>query len=1043
MAPSVNISDYATDTEDEDSSPPSTPLSPTEDDIPRRVGNFVLLAEHQLDVPPYIRVAKWQSEKSGLKVVWADVPSPISRFWTTVVTEVFDSSGVPHSKEHLTFTASKHYPYSGILDAITNRMLSEGANADTDLDNTTYTFESASEEGILAVTPVYLDHILFPLFTPEIFKTEIYHVDGHGEEGGVVFSEMQGRQGSEDDVLQLAGQQALYDFRNGYRYETGGMLPHLRKLTLEKIEAYHKTAYCPQNITVFIAGHAVRPGKLLATIQATVEKNLTAAGLAKGPRPPGWVRPFVESSTARNPPMLDQDYHEKVEYADTDTSTGMINISWIGPPCPDWLTAAALGALAEYLAGSSTSPLSQKFVEIPNPACSAIAFGQEFRDPMLLTVLLVSVPSTQLDTLAGEFFDALEEICRRPFDMKRMAVALKQQKLQLHQLMETSPATYCQASVLQDIIYGREDGSQLKDVFNDLEMIKKLETFTADDWLDLLDTWFVERHSVTLVGVPSPSLAEKQSADEAARVEANRKKYGPSGLAKLGADLAAAEKANNYPPPASLVERFKIPDINKIAWIEVETARSNGVGRGKETFSGRVQRHINRDGPDLPFFVQFDHFESSFIDVSIFLHGPPLPIIALYLDTFFCMPIHRFDGTRLTWQQASRQLDEDALGFSAQTLEEGILVTITVVKEDYIKAITWLSDSIFGVEFDVERLQSLVNSTLQNLPSEKEDASGVASAAVNDLTYSLGSLQSPINLINQAKFYPELRTRLAKDANGVVADLEDMRKKLVDPRGMRVSVAGDILSLDKPSSSWLEHFEQVPSFRLDQLAHMLRPRDLLTPLGHKPAKKAVIYTIPSSESTYLFARSRSPDWTHKDHPALSVAATCLSATNGFFWNVIRSGGLAYGAMLQDNVEAGCITFVVYKSPDAFAALVAARKLIQSIVEGKVMITQNSIDAAKSQQAYEKISALSTYKSAASASFVDTVIMNRPPRMAQLLLSKIKDVTIDDVTRVIKTWIAPLFDAQTSIIGASTTEGKREELASNLEKLGYDVEQRRF
>ncbi|GAA5924577.1 hypothetical protein JCM1841_003428 [Sporobolomyces salmonicolor] len=672
--------------------------------------------------------------------------------------------------------------------------------------------------------------------------------------------------------------------------------------------------------------------------------------------------------------MLHKDYHEKVEYADTDTSTGLINISWIGPPCHDWLTAAALAALAEYLAGSSTSPLSQ---------------------------------NTQLDTLAGEFFDALEEICRRPFDMKRMAIALKRQGLHLHQDMETAPATYCQESVLQDIIDGREDGSQLKDVFNDLKTFKKLETFTADDWIDLLDAWFVERHSITLVGIPPPPLAEKQSADESARVEANCKKYGPSGLAKLGADLAAAEKANDHPPPASLVESFKIPDINKIAWIEVETARSNGVGRGKETFSRRVQTHINRDGPDLPFFVQFDHFESSFIDVSIFLHGPPLPIITLYLDTFFCMPIHRADGTKLTWQQASRQLDEDELGFSAQTLEEA-------------------SSALYS---------------LQNLPSEKEDASGVASSAVNDLTYSVRSLQSPVNLINQAKFYPELRTRLAKDASGVRADLEDIRKKLVDSRGMRISVAGDILSLDKPSPSWLEHFERVPYFPPDQLAYMLRPRDLLAPFGNGPARKP-------------------PDWTHKDHPALSVAATCLSTTNGFFWNAILSGGLAYGAMLQDNVEAGCITFVIYKSPDAFAALIAARKVIQSIVDGKVTITQNNLDAAKSQQAYEKISALSTYRSAVRPSslfvlslvidlsrfffrpahrFIDTAIMNRPPRMAQLLLSKIKDVTIDDATR----WIAPLFDAKTSIIGASTTEGNREELASNLQKMGYDVEQRRF
>lgn len=78
------------------------------------------------------------------------------------MTEIFNSSGVPHTKEHLTFTASQHYPYSNVLDAIAGRLMTQGVNAATDVDNTTYTVESASEEGMLEIIPVYLDHILFP-----------------------------------------------------------------------------------------------------------------------------------------------------------------------------------------------------------------------------------------------------------------------------------------------------------------------------------------------------------------------------------------------------------------------------------------------------------------------------------------------------------------------------------------------------------------------------------------------------------------------------------------------------------------------------------------------------------------------------------------------------------------------------------------------------------------------------------------------------------------------------------------------------------------
>lgn len=132
--------------------------------------------------------------------------------------------------------ASKHYPYSDFLDRIASRLMTAGVNAATDVDNTTYTVESASQDGLLQLVPVYLDHILFPKFSESTFKTEIYHVNGKGEEGGTVFAEMQGREGSREDVMALAQQQALYNFQNAYRYETGGMLPYLRKLSLKQSE---------------------------------------------------------------------------------------------------------------------------------------------------------------------------------------------------------------------------------------------------------------------------------------------------------------------------------------------------------------------------------------------------------------------------------------------------------------------------------------------------------------------------------------------------------------------------------------------------------------------------------------------------------------------------------------------------------------------------------------------------------------------------------------------------------------------------------------
>jgi Zn-dependent M16 (insulinase) family peptidase len=36
-----------------------------------------------------------------------------------------------------------------------------------------------------------MDHILYPLLREEDFMTEVHHISGHGEDSGVVYSEMQ------------------------------------------------------------------------------------------------------------------------------------------------------------------------------------------------------------------------------------------------------------------------------------------------------------------------------------------------------------------------------------------------------------------------------------------------------------------------------------------------------------------------------------------------------------------------------------------------------------------------------------------------------------------------------------------------------------------------------------------------------------------------------------------------------------------------------------------------------------------------------------
>ncbi|GAA5828260.1 hypothetical protein JCM11251_002664 [Rhodosporidiobolus azoricus] len=297
------------------------------------------------------------------------------------------------------------------------------------------------------------------------------------------------------------------------------------------------------------------------------------------------------------------------------------------------------------------------------------------------------------------------------------------------------------------------------------------------------------------------------------------------------------------------------------------------------------------------------------------------------------------------------------------------------------------------------------------------------------------------NIQKLESLYPKLKKRLGEDPKSVIKDLEEMRHAMVDPRAMRVSVRGDVLGLEHPVTDWLTHFEHVPAFPPHQLAPVPVTRDLLTPLGRSPSKKGIVVSVPTSDSTYLFVRAKAPRWTHPDYAAIDLASSLLSAMNGPLWKSCRGSGLCYGVSIAVADAYGNITLEIFKSPDAFAAFEAAKSVVEGIAAGTQRIAQTDVDAAKSSMVFERVSGQNTTTSAAFLSFYQTVLHDRPDDYTRRCLQRIKAVTPDDVERVVRDWISPLFQADKSIFGASANREKTKAVAAAFTKLGYDVEQR--
>lgn len=1064
---------------------------------PSQHGNFDLITRHDLDYAPGMSVEKWKSRKTGLTVLWANFDSPLLNCYMTLASEIFEDSGVPHTLEHLIFLGSDLYPFKGVLDTLANRAFASGTNAWTANDHTAYTLTTAGSDGFLRMLPVYLDHVFFPTLTKEGFVTEVYHVNDKGQDAGVVFSEMQGRENSPADLMELKSQRMLYPTSSAYRSETGGLMSALRVLNIDKIRDYHHQYYAPHNAALVVCGPLSRHDLLNSL--APVEERLVSKRNASPEGPRGWKRPFVETDSAV-PPTIDGSKIELpgldpadppasgskpdskrrrafIDFPEKDESVGEIQISWVGPKFQDWITSEAVNILSTYLTDSPVSAIQKAFVERDDPLCTgADIMSSDKAGASLISAYFSSVPSDQLDRLDQQLIDLLAGIVKNGIDMERMHMVIKRDKLKVLSHLETKPADSFADLLITDFLYGSRTGEDLHTALEDMKRYDELLTWTSKQWTDLLQKYLIDNPRLVVVGRPSSALSDKLKADTKALEEERKKKLGPDGLKKLEEQLEAAKKENDKPIPDEMLKQFKIPATDSIKWIPVGTAQvlptpSSPSEKAATTAYGiqvtttpdaldkKVQAHVDADPATLPYFVQFDHVSSAFVSISLVLSTTDLPLelrsqMQLYLSVLFSLPLTKQDASQaqLTYEQVVKGLDEDTLEYDVSLGTGGfgelVCAELKLERANYEKGIAWLRDLLWGSQFAVDRLKVSISKIIQSLPEQKRNGRAIASALSRSLTHDGQQSTNLANsLLNLVQTMPALQERLNTEPEKVVEDFERIRKALLRPENVRVSVAGDVLALPKPKGAWSENFapaswegEKKPT------APVPWSKDMLTPLGREPARKGLITALPTVESSYSYFTTKGiPSYTHPDAPALITTITILNAMESFLWRYIRGAGLAYGASIVSSPEARLIHFSLYRSPDSAKAFLEARKVIQALCgqtsggDLKLEVDETTLESAKSSLHFNIAEAEGTVAGAAQESFFDQVLKDAPKHRGKILLEAVQKVTLEDVKTSLKEYILPLFEPESSVVAVVAPVGKVEEMEKQLNQVGYQME----
>ncbi|KAH9082169.1 Metalloenzyme, LuxS/M16 peptidase-like protein [Lactarius deliciosus] len=1021
---------------------PSTPSSPRE-----TFGNFDLIRRVKLDFTD-VTVSSWRSRVTGLSVVHLDYEAPIVNGYFVVATEIFNDTGCPHTLEHLVFMGSEKYPYKGIIDHFANRGLSNGTNAWTDTDHTAYTPVSCKS------SPIYVDHILYPTITDAGFLTEVHHIDPQGEDSGVVYSEMQGRENTSGDLMSLESQRLVNPLGSAYRSETGGLMEALRKLTVEQIREYHKTYYVPHNLSLIVAGKLSSGTEtLLSVVQNKIEPSIIAHGQDKGPKPAGWNRPFLETPSALRTPMKELVEHT-VEFPEKDESSGELIINFMGPRTDDLLESAVRVLSSRYRAWphyDSGSRDSWDISHVTLTACSTyIYFGEESRATLCDVMIYVgSVPTEHLDTFDAKLHESFRRISKEGVDLDRMSMVIDRAERQFRSKVESDGGDAFSSAMIANFLYGRLDGSQIEDALDEIKDYNVLRTWSSKQWSDIINKYFVDPKRIVVRGRPSAAVADRIEKEEKARTAKQKEALGPEGLARKAKELEEAKAEHDKPIPTEILKSFPVPNVKSISWIPVQSVQQAGIGRkGRApTVENDVSRHVNADGAPLPFFVQYDHVKSDFVSIHAYLSLSKLPshlrpYIQPYLSSFFSLPVKRQSGERLSHEEVVDQLDDQtvsydvSLGISGR-FTETMRVTIRVEVAKYELAVAWLRDLLYGSEFAKERLQITAAQIQQAIPGLKRDGSTVLSAVSSELLYASNSTTRASGVLIQSDFIPTLAEKIHSSPEEVIQMFEHIRKHseslphnqffkptdvapVTDPSGIRFSVTGN----------------NVPLLPVPLVS------DTLSEVGKNPVKQAIVVTLPTIESSFVNHVGKGVQGvSHPDYPALRVASEVLSATESFLWRYIRGSGLAYGAYIGVDLEAGSVTFSLYRSSNSLEAFKQGAAVVRGLVDGSIALDETALDAAKSTIVFGVTKSVSTPGRAAVTSFTNQALKGVPQNHNIELLQKFQQVSKDDVLQVLRQYFLPLFDSSTSVVVSVTAPGKADEISKGLKDAGFVVERR--
>lgn len=995
----------------------------------RPAPRFRTIQQFQPEYAPN-KVTQYESERTGLRVVVVDQQGPKLYGYFVLATEIHDDSGAPHTLEHLCFMGSRSYQYKGFLDKLAARAYSN-LNAWTATDHTAYTVETAGWAGMAQIIPVYLDHLILPTLTDSGCVTEVHHIDGEGNDAGVVYSEMQAIQNTAAEIIEIRSKRLMYPEGVGFRYETSGMLEPLRVLTPQRIRDFHKEMYQPKNLCLCLFGE-VDHEDLLATLDQYEESILPDIPDPEKP----FTRPWVDSKQA---PPIEKTVVERIQFPEEDESLGQIDIVFLGPNSNNALECGALNVVLLYLCGSPAAVLDNAIVETEQLA-SSIYFQIDSRPRTVVSFTMTGVETDRLEEIEERFFVILKEAMSQPLDMKFLQDCIDRQVRSGKFNAELSATAFVDY-VISDYLFGKRDGSTLNDLRTLKHYTHELSSWSEAKWKGFINSYMSDAPHISLLGVPSAMLAQQLKADEEARLEAQKKKLGAEGLRKMGDHLKAAQEENDREIPAETLAGFQVPPVESIHFIHTSGARTGPAlefGRPDNQYQKLVEN--DGGGSDHPLFMAFEHIPSNFARIHMLVGTETLPLhlrpyLSIYFEAFFNLPLRdprgATEGETVPWEQVVVALERDTVGYAIDAGHqlgnvEAVRITFQVEIEKYSLAIQYIRKHLFGLIFDIERLENITSRLLADTVDAKRDGSDMLAALHVRTHLAPESITRARSTLTRALFLKRIKRRLKTRPDDVRKDLEAVRDGLFQFSNLRLLVITDLEKVAAPVRAWdelLAHPSLDTKLPLRSLGTRL---GRLSEAGLHPGKHSYIVPMPTVDGSFLYAVSRGiTSFSAPELPAVMVATAYLNATEGPLWSAVRGPGLAYSCTVSADIEGGFVTLDVYRSPNSYLAFMAAKDIIGKLASGELPLEEWGLEGAISTIVMGMADEGSTLASAAGSKFIKEIMKGLSENYNEEVLKKVRDVSHDELRAVLGGMLSGVFKPEASDILVTCGSGLAE------------------